>query len=317
MRRVAIFAHYDPQNSIKRYILHHLMALREVCDEVHFASTAQLSDEELAKLDGIVSSHISCENTGYDFGMWAQVIHKLDLKNLDELVLTNSSIIGPVNPLADAFERMRGTNCDFWGMCDSLAFDYHIQSFFFVFRASVLKSGQVERFFASVLPYHHKWQLIRSYELGLTQFFIDQGFVPAALATVYDRRLRCGSCNPSIRMPMRLLDNPARLRLGPIRAKIASLGFPVDLLELDHHPKDGIFFWLLNQVCLLLERWRMRRSPFTQPLRRSVPAESQVRLAAGETRPNASPGLGKGKQKQPSQKDEEVPGIDRRQHPLE
>jgi lipopolysaccharide biosynthesis protein len=29
MRRVAIFAHYDPQNSIKRYIVHHLTALRE------------------------------------------------------------------------------------------------------------------------------------------------------------------------------------------------------------------------------------------------------------------------------------------------
>jgi rhamnosyltransferase len=287
MRRVAIFAHYDPQNSIKRYIVHHLTALRELCDEVHFASTAQLSDEELAKLDGIVSSHISCENAGYDFGMWAQVIHKLDLKKLDELVLTNSSILGPVSPLADAFERMRGTHCDFWGLCDTLAIDYHIQSFFLVFRNSLLKSGQIERFFASVLPYRHKLQVIRSYELGLTQFLLDQGFVPAALASVYDRRLRLGSGNPSIRAPMTLLklgvpyvkvellrDNPERLRLRPVRARMASLGCPVDLLELDHHPQDGFFFGLHNRYFLLRDRWLMRDSPFTQPHQRLAPTES-------------------------------------------
>jgi rhamnosyltransferase len=219
--------------------------------------------------------------------MWAQAIRNLDLRAWDELVLTNSSIIGPVTPLAEAFERMRGTDCDFWGMSDTLAIDYHIQSFFLVFRSSLLKSGQIERFFASVLPYRHKLQVIRSYELGLTQFLLDQGFVPAALASVYDRRLRLGSGNPSIRTPMTLLglgvpyvkvellrDNPERLRLGPVRARMASLGCPVDLLELDHHPQDGVFFGLHNRYFLLRDRWLMRDSPFTPPHQRLAPTES-------------------------------------------
>jgi len=145
--------------------------------------------------------------------------------------------------------------------------------------------------------------VIRSYELGLTQFLIDQGFVPAALACIYDRRLRLGSGNPSIRAPMTLLklgvpyikvallrDNPEHLRLRPIRARMASLGCPVDLLELDYHPQDRIFYGLHNRWQLLHERWGMRHSPFTLPIKRSVSAESKA-IAAGETGPTPSSGL--------------------------
>jgi rhamnosyltransferase len=274
MRRVAIFAHYDPRDTIKRYIVHHLAALREVCDEVHFASTAQLADKELAKLEGIVTSHRLCENTGYDFGMWARVIGGLALGQWDELVLTNSSVFGPLVPLAGAFERMRGVDCDFWGMTDSLEMEYHIQSFFLVFRARLLKSGQVERFFASVLPYRNKWQVIRSYEIGLTHFLLDQGFKPSVVASVGDPRLRIGVCNPCIGMPIALTklgvpyvkvellrDNPYHLRLAPVRARMAALGYPIDCVELERLPKRKILSWFVLRCHRMLRRLRQHFRP--------------------------------------------------------
>ena len=294
MRRVAIFAHYDPQDTIKRYILHHLAALREVCDEIHFVSNSQLAREELAKLSGVVTSHRLGENTGYDFGMWAQAIRGLDLQEWDELVLANSSVFGPLAPLASSFERMRATDCDFWGMSDSLEIEYHVQSFFLVIRSTVLKSGQVERFFASVLPYRHKRQVIRSYELGLTHFLLDQGFAPAAVASVNDPRLRLGICNPCMRVPIDLIDlgvpyvkaellrdNPYHVRLGPVRARMAALGYPVDLIELERYPKERILVGFLNRCRLRLQRWLVRRRPVA-PLRPSISAPSRVRPAACE-----------------------------------
>jgi len=294
MRRVAIFAHYDSQNLVKRYILRHLSALREVCDEIHFASTAQLPDTELAKLDGLVTSHRLCENTGYDFGMWAQMIGGLGLGPWDELVLTNSSVFGPLVPLAGSFERMRGVDCDFWGMTDSLELEYHIQSFFLVLRSSILRSGQVERFFASVLPYRHKWQVIRSYELGLTHFLLDLGFKPAVVGSVNDPRLHLGVSNPCMRVPMELIemgvpyvkaellrDNPYHLRLAPIRARMAALGYPVDLVELERYPEERALVGLLNRCRLRFQRW-LARNKAVLPLRPSVVAALQGRPAVGE-----------------------------------
>jgi lipopolysaccharide biosynthesis protein len=303
MRRVAVFAHYDPQNSIKRYILRHLTALREVCDEIHFATTAQLAPEELAKLDGLVASHRVCENAGYDFGMWAQTIRALDLRDWDELVLTNSSVFGPLTSLAQTFQSMEGTPCDFWGMTDSLEIEYHIQSFFIVFRNAVLKSGQVQAFFASVLPYRHKWQVIRSYELGLTHFMLDQGFVPGVVASVQDPALRLGVCNPCIWAPVALTklgvpyvkvelmrDNPANVWLAPVRARMATLGYPLELVEVERRPPVRVLRSLWNRFNLLLQRWHIRGKPI-MPLRPCVSAMFQARLAARAQGQTSSAGL--------------------------
>jgi lipopolysaccharide biosynthesis protein len=294
MRRVAAFAHYDPQNAIKGYILHHLRALREVCDEIHFASTAQLADAELAKLEGIVTSRRLFENSGYDFKMWAEITNSLDLGKWDELVLTNSSVFGPITPLARAFERMESVACDFWGMTDSLEIEYHVQSFFLVFRKSMLAGGAVRQFFASVLPYRHKLQAIRSYELGLSHFFLDQGFVPAALASVLDRSLSLGACNPCLRASIRLMelgmpyvkvellrDNPFALRLAPIRARMASAGYPLDLVEVDRRPRESFVLDLWNRVDLQLRRWGLR-GPAVVPLRPALAAALKRSQPPGE-----------------------------------
>lgn len=294
MRRVAIFAHYDPQSSIKRYILHHLKALREVCDEIHFVSTSQLGETELAKLTGLVDSQRVCENSGYDFKMWADVIRSLDLRSWDELVLTNSSVFGPVTPLSQAFKRMESVACDFWGMTDSLEIEYHIQSFFLVMRKSMLASGVVEQFFTSVLPYRHKQQVIRSYELGLTHFFLDQGFVPAVAASVLDRSLRLGAINPCLRASIPLMelgvpfvkvellrDNPFALRLAPIRARMASFGYPMDLVEIDRRPRERYLVELWNRIDLQLRRWGLRGRSVI-PLRPAVGAAVKSNQPPGE-----------------------------------
>ena len=281
MRRVAIFAHYDSQDRVKRYVIHHLSALREVCSEVHFASTAKLSVDELAAVDGIVASQHLSENKGYDFGMWRRVLATLDLGDWDELVLTNSSVLGPLVSLVPVFRSMQESTCDFWGMSDNLDFEYHLQSYFLVFRKPILHSGHLEAFFSSVLPYQHKEQTILSYEVGLTHFLLDQGFAPDVVASVFDFDKRLRRSNALLYAPISVIDrgvpyvkaellrdNPHQVCLAAVRKRMEALGYPWNLVEIERRPPRRLLPGSINRL-----RFRMRRRF------QSLPSELRLRAA--------------------------------------
>src|SRR3954452_7881501 len=167
MKRAAVYAHYDEAAEVKPYALLILRALREVCSSVAFVSTASLPPAELAKLEGLVTNVHLKENVGLDFGMWQAALSGLTLDEFDELLLVNSSVIGPVFPLLPILEEMGRAPVDFWGMTESREIKWHLQSYFLCFKREVLRSGELAKFFSSVLPYRDKRAIILSYELGL------------------------------------------------------------------------------------------------------------------------------------------------------
>lgn len=258
MKRLAIFAHYDDRREVKRYILHHLRALREVCDAVFFVSTAELSDAELDKVRPFCAEAWTRENVGYDFTMWRDGIDRSRLDDWDEIVLTNSSVIGPLWPLRAAFAAMNtGEPCDFWGMTDSTTFSWHIQTYFVVFRRRLLRSEPFRRFWRSVVPQGDKLQLIEDYEVGLSSFLVREGFrgrafVPAnTVARPFIKRLLRPNFNPPTSRPRELLErkmpyvklllfreNPSRVPLEPIFSELDVAGFDRTLIELDARPPD-------------------------------------------------------------------------------
>jgi lipopolysaccharide biosynthesis protein len=250
--RVALFAHFDARNEVKSYVLSYLKALRQECQKVLFVSTAALPEAELAKLSGVCQLTLLRENVGWDFCMWKEALGVTDLTNVDELVLANSSTFGPVFPLAPIFERMSEAPCDFWGMTDNFEIAWHLQSYFLVFKRSALSSPAFKDFFASVLPYRDKDQVIRSYEVGLTRFLEEHHLVPAAFAPAgawesseWKRRLaRKRKRNSTVYHPLALLklgmplvkvqllrDNPARVRLKPVLRAMEQLGYDMSQIE--------------------------------------------------------------------------------------
>ena len=182
MKRVAIYAHYDGHDVVKRYVEYQLRRLREVCDEIVFVSTAALPETELAKVRPYCARATLRENVGYDFAMWQQELLHRSLDDVDELVLTNSSVFGPLFLLGDAFARMAPVACDFWGMTDSPTPLWHLQSYFLVFRRAALGHPCFGQFWQSLFPYRTKRQLIYSYELGLSTFLVEHGLRAAAFA---------------------------------------------------------------------------------------------------------------------------------------
>ena len=107
---------------------------------------------------------------------------KNDLSHYDELVFCNDSCYGPVKPLADVWERMRGIKCDFWGLIygDSHHKE-HLQSYFLVFKKRVFQSSAFDSFIKSIRKMDDKWDVIIEYEVGLTQHLQQQGFRHSAM----------------------------------------------------------------------------------------------------------------------------------------
>lgn len=270
MRRLVLFAHYDAQGEIKRYIAHLVRALRAESDRVDLYSTAALAPAAIESLREVCADVVLCENVGFDFSMWRRAIARTDLDAWDEIVLANSSVFGPIYPLGPLFAQMAEQPCDAWGMTENDDFAWHLQSFFLVFRRPVLESAIFRQFWESVLPYKDKDQVIRSYEIGLSRLLLDHGFrlrtfapteeleIPGAspifngLGDSLFARARSRRLNPTCGYPLPLLragmpfvkvevlrDNPIGVDLEPLRAAMEGAGYDLSMLEFDRPPKLG------------------------------------------------------------------------------
>lgn len=149
------------------YILHHVEALAQIGLDIFFVSNSPLSGESRAKLSRLCCSIRERENRGYDFGAWRDELASIDLSEYDGLLLTNSSIIGPLHPLEPILREMNGRDCDFWGLTLNRLFEPHLQSFFLYFNRKVLASEAWCTFWQNVEYFDDKRDVILNYELKL------------------------------------------------------------------------------------------------------------------------------------------------------
>lgn len=250
MKRLGIFAHYDAQGEVKGYVLEHLKALRRHCSELIFVSTSDLSGVGRVRASEYCGTVLTRPNTGFDFLSWRSALETVELGKWDEIVLTNSSVFGPLQGRLDtAFERMRENPADFWGMTGSHDIAWHLQSYFLVFRKRALASEAFSRFWQSVLPYRDKKQVIRSYEVGLTTFLLEAGLTADAYVRVKALPESDGDefrGNATCLIPATLLDkgmpyvkvellrdNPCRIDIEPVRRRLRRAGYAEELIEFD------------------------------------------------------------------------------------
>jgi lipopolysaccharide biosynthesis protein len=174
--RLALYAHFSSNQGVAGHVFYHLQELKRLGFRVCFISNSPLSKGSESELAALCERVIQRENVGFDFCMWQRGLAEYDLSKVDELLITNSSIIGPVRSLAPLWTRPELEQCDFWGLTDNTEISHHLQSYFLVFRRPVIQSDCFSRFWASVLPYRDKSQVIRSYEIGLTCWLEQNGF---------------------------------------------------------------------------------------------------------------------------------------------
>jgi lipopolysaccharide biosynthesis protein len=168
--RLALYAHYSTSGTLARYVVHYLRQLRALGFQICFVSNSPIPPSGALELREICERVIERENTGYDFAMWQRGLTEYDLSHCHELLLTNSSIVGPLHPLGPLWQRVGAIKCDFWGLTDNDDLGDHLQSYFLVFRRQALEHPCFQIFWSSILPYRDKQTVIGSYEIGLTKW---------------------------------------------------------------------------------------------------------------------------------------------------
>ncbi len=178
-------------------------------------------DFRLENLPGHVGLKM-VKNEGYDFGMFYKVFQGLDLTGLERLALVNDSNV-LLGDLSQLMERGRELQAGFWGAIDSYERpwysthreSYHLQSHFLVWEKDALPVLQkylnlvsLETVFAESSPKEIRRKVIDLWEIGLSQYFVSEGFAPRAvfqsesLASILGRKK---SLNFTVKAPGELL----------------------------------------------------------------------------------------------------------------
>jgi lipopolysaccharide biosynthesis protein len=176
---ISVFAHFDRDSLIDDYVLYYLEELKKASPEIVFVSDCNVSDAETKKLSNLCFHNICKRHEEYDFGSYKRGIEFLkdSLKEYDYLVLANDSCYGPIKPLLPIFKEMEERNLDFWGMTTNTSKSpEHIQSYFLVFSKKVFLSKEFSSFFAAVKKQKTKMDVVKQYEVRLTQMLAEAGF---------------------------------------------------------------------------------------------------------------------------------------------
>lgn len=254
MKRLTIFAHYNSSGDVEEYIFYHLAHLRRHSQRLSFVSNSTIPETAQRRLSSICDEIRLRPNVGYDFSAWRDVILETNTE-YDEILLTNSSIIGPLVTLDGVFEEMATRPCDFWGLTYGVEIRRHIQSFFVCFRGRLTSSAIWAAFWNSVSDESDKSSVIEKYETTFTHTFEQHGFSGDAYIRSIEKRgfarlvwhrvdtafpvytvRDANRVNPTIYMPLELIERgfpyiKAALICGEARRQ----GLPIkDIMRLEN-----------------------------------------------------------------------------------
>lgn len=174
--RLVVLASYDPAGELAPQLRHHVEAWQGQTSRLIVVSTSPLQPSARQWLSERAEL-IERDNHGYDFTSYRVGLDAAgDLSGYDEVVLCNDSFVGPLRPFAQIFAEMAERPLDFWGITASRRIEPHLQSYFLVFRRWVVGSPSFRHFWAALTPLSDRREVIRRYEIGLSQTLLGAGF---------------------------------------------------------------------------------------------------------------------------------------------
>ncbi|MFG1419879.1 rhamnan synthesis F family protein [Xanthobacter sp. V0B-10] len=182
-RAVALYAHFSPHSVISEMVVAQLHDYARLGFRIVFISASPRFDEaDFTRIRDIVELAIHRRNFGLDFGGWIDALTLFpDITGqLDELLLVNDSVLGPLHALDPALARMRAAGEGLFGMTDSVQHAPHLQSYFLLARGEAAISDVVSFLRAGRLSVN-KRLVVKRFEIALTEHMRDQGHRVAAL----------------------------------------------------------------------------------------------------------------------------------------
>lgn len=192
MKRLVIYFMYDKDGIIDDYVTYMLQDLNKNVDELLVVCNGVLSVEGRKKLNAITPNILVRENKGFDVWAYKEGLEQYGwekLKQFDEIVMMNFTIMGPLYPLADMFKTMNERDLDFWGITKfhkvaydpfgTISYGYipeHIQSHFIAVRSNMFNSLDFQNYWENRPEINDYTEAIGFHEAIFTKTFKDKGF---------------------------------------------------------------------------------------------------------------------------------------------
>lgn len=170
MDKVAIVAHFDPNDSVEANFLDLLVCLSTTFDRTVLVTTSKVEPSLVYSFPNLTV--ITRPNFGYDFYSYrVGLTFALENWQIGSALLVNSSFaILSRDAFCNALKRMLELidSHDVVGATESLQFSWHIQSYLMLLGSSVLGQAWFRAFLASIEPTNSKFDTIARFELGLS-----------------------------------------------------------------------------------------------------------------------------------------------------
>jgi lipopolysaccharide biosynthesis protein len=190
---VAIYFFYDKDGIVDGYVDYFLEDLKKNLDRLIVVCNGKLTSEGRKKFSKYTSEIIVRENKGFDVWAYKEGIEYIgwdNLKNYDELIMLNMTIMGPIYPFKEMFDEMDSRkDLDFWGITKFHKFPVdpwgliqygyipeHIQSHFIAVRKPMLKSYEFKQHWEKMRMINTYFESVSYHESIFTKKFNDKGF---------------------------------------------------------------------------------------------------------------------------------------------
>ena len=189
MKRLGVFAFYNKNGIVGDYVSFLLKSMKYYCVKIITVCNGNLSENGRQTLSAYSEEIYERENKDFDAGafkyFFTSVIKREEIEEYDEVLCFNDTFYGPFFSMDDIFLKMGESNCDFWGLTANNGQDdinghipYHVQSYFLNFKSTIIHSNTFYEYWESLeSDFSDVTDCIYKYELKLTSFFSDRGFI--------------------------------------------------------------------------------------------------------------------------------------------
>lgn len=191
-KRFCSYAFYDPDGIVDEYVLVFLKELKKEMHTIVFISNGAVEIESKKKVEQLGIIVWERENVGFDIEGHKYVLQHYGydkLREFDEIVMTNSTIAGPLYPFSEMFDTMAQRDLDFWGITmhhgetydpwNLIEYGYippHVQSFFIAIRKSMFDTNSFKNYWDSLRPIRSYFEAVSFHEVVFTKKFSDMGY---------------------------------------------------------------------------------------------------------------------------------------------
>ena len=228
LRGVAVYAHYCASGRVSEMVLLQLRAYAAAGFAVVFVTASPtIAAADWSAVRSVATLLVHRRNHGLDFGAWRDLAQTVRRRwpELEELLLVNDSVLGPIRPLEPVFAALRASGEGLFGLTDSFQGGSHLQSYFLLGRGRAVVD-EILAFMHRAPISSSKWMMVQRCEMGLSRHMHRKGIRLGALFG-YDRLLAAINAQPG--------EGLAHLAAEPRRAVLRGQHLPSRPLNPVHH----------------------------------------------------------------------------------